>query len=300
MNDAPFDPSQQPQPAPERRSYTADDLGYPDQSNNFLKNPWVASIVLLLSAGVLVFVIMNIGGNDGKDVPVIDESISEYKKAPDMQMQGDSKDNSQLFAQMGEDMATEPEDLLDLGQSVADEFDMPRRVVEITEPLASEASEDAKIILKDMQQSADKVVEKAQEAVAAIQEDAPTKPDLHAAGSSPETLAFVQSVLNKTEQAYKSIEKETAVETKKVVAGDYYVQLSSIRMKSDAEKEWMGLQARYGDALAETSYRIQEKDLEERGIFYRIQAGPFTKEEASRRCDAVKAIKPAGCFVVAK
>lgn len=77
----------------------------------------------------------------------------------------------------------------------------------------------------------------------------------------------------------------------------YYVQLSSIRDQGKAPGEWAKLQDTYSSSLTGTAYRVQEAQLDS-GTFYRIQAGPFTKENAADVCDQIKVQKPGGCFVV--
>lgn len=44
---------------------------------------------------------------------------------------------------------------------------------------------------------------------------------------------------------------------------------------------------------------MQEASLD-RGTFYRIQAGPISKDSADEICREIKAITPVGCLVVKK
>ncbi len=155
---------------------------------------------------------------------------------------------------------------------------------------------------------------------------APTKaekPTLHPAGSSPETLAFVRSVLDQSEanaepaagdesdQTAQPVESQPAVtaEAKPVTKAEikpapatmtHYIQLASIRDEAAAPGQWKNLQAKYAGVLSDSSYRVQRKDLGDKGIYYRIQAGPFAKADAGLKCEKIKAITPAGCFLVAK
>lgn len=79
--------------------------------------------------------------------------------------------------------------------------------------------------------------------------------------------------------------------------GDYYVQLASISERARADKEWAKMQSDYG-VLSGVSYRVQSADLGSRGTFFRIQAGPFSKDTASAVCNNIKTKKPGGCLVV--
>ena len=85
----------------------------------------------------------------------------------------------------------------------------------------------------------------------------------------------------------------------KATSGTYYVQLASIQSRDATEKEWKKLQKKYGATISEMKYRVQEASLD-RGTFYRIQAGPISKDSAEDICREIKAITPGGCLVVKK
>lgn len=139
-----------------------------------------------------------------------------------------------------------------------------------------------------------------------------TRPaQMHAAAQSPETLEFVRSVLNSQDESVSDIEpasgtasvssqvQKQAVSAKPapVAAGDYFVQLASITDAARAGTEWSKMKAKY-TSLSASSFRVQEANLSS-GTFYRIQAGPMSKESAERICDSLKnAGKPGGCLVV--
>lgn len=80
-----------------------------------------------------------------------------------------------------------------------------------------------------------------------------------------------------------------------VQAGNYFVQLASITDRSRAAAEYSKMQSSYS-VLSGVSYRVQEASLD-KGKFFRIQAGPMSKESASRICEAIKTQKPGGCLV---
>lgn len=137
------------------------------------------------------------------------------------------------------------------------------------------------------------------------------RPKLHAAATSPETLDFVRSVLDQKDQKQDSPSSEetssaasvepaagAAVAAKSMTSGTYYVQLASISARERAGAEWAKFQKTYAGQLSSADYRVQEADLGARGTFYRIQAGPFSKEDADSICNAIKAQKPGGCLVV--
>jgi hypothetical protein len=81
-------------------------------------------------------------------------------------------------------------------------------------------------------------------------------------------------------------------------SGSYYAQLASVQTRVQAEDTWKALQQKFPGDLSTKSFRVEEADLGERGIYYRIQAGPFEMSEARKLCDSIEAKKPGGCLVV--
>lgn len=161
-------------------------------------------------------------------------------------------------------------------------------------------------------------VESKPEAVAAVESDAKTEqvppaktvqtsPAMNEAGQSPETLAFVRSVLEKKDaQKSASAPDSSAPETVEPAAGvegtysgakTHYVQLASISDRSRADKEWVKLKESMAAIPGSSGYRVEEANLD-KGTFFRIQAGPYSEAQAKDICDAIKVQKPGGCLVV--
>lgn len=149
--------------------------------------------------------------------------------------------------------------------------------------------------------------------------------EIYAAGSSPDTLDFVRSVLDKKDAettAGVSAKNTTAPKPEKVASvdtsantasaiepasgasvaafaikpGNHFVQLASITSEAAAGAEWGKMEKSYKGLLNNVSYRVERADLA-KGTFYRIQAGPMSKDSASQLCDRIKAQKPGGCLV---
>lgn len=136
------------------------------------------------------------------------------------------------------------------------------------------------------------------------------------AGTSPDTLAFVKSVLNEKDAKSAGEAPTQAVNTqadtiqpqaiepaagaatgaKTTASGSYYVQLASVDAESKASVEWKNLQKKFS-SLSGQQFRVQRADLA-KGTFYRIQAGPMDKATATSVCDSIKAQKPGGCLLV--
>lgn len=83
----------------------------------------------------------------------------------------------------------------------------------------------------------------------------------------------------------------------KVTSGTYFVQLASVKDTAGAPAEYKKMQAKY-TGLSGIEFRTQRADLA-KGTFYRIQAGPMSKESATSTCNGIKA-KGGSCLVVAK
>lgn len=78
----------------------------------------------------------------------------------------------------------------------------------------------------------------------------------------------------------------------------YKVQIASFKSKKDAEKQWDLLSKRYKKLLSPYEHYIVSKDIEGKGIFQRLQVGPFENEAAARK--ACSEFKDTGlnCFII--
>lgn len=81
----------------------------------------------------------------------------------------------------------------------------------------------------------------------------------------------------------------------------HYIQLASVVSEDAAKTEWKKLQGQYPDILGSVFARFQHADLGDRGTYKRIQAGPFSEENARQMCERLAtAGKKGGCLVVRK
>lgn len=69
--------------------------------------------------------------------------------------------------------------------------------------------------------------------------------------------------------------------------GSTYIQLASVKSEADANIQWAGFKAKNPE-LANLSLKVQKADLGAKGIYYRIQAGPISAENATSTCAAIK------------
>lgn len=129
--------------------------------------------------------------------------------------------------------------------------------------------------------------------VAAAPAAAPQEEQKLAAAATPVPQAKpekeVAEELSRTEPA-------SGVETFESGAG-WYIQLASLRSGDAAKAAWADLQKSLS-VLKPLSHRVEKADLGARGIYYRLQAGPFAEAKARDICKAVEAQRPGGCLVI--
>ena len=80
--------------------------------------------------------------------------------------------------------------------------------------------------------------------------------------------------------------------------GGIRIQLASLRAEADARREWARLQRQHADVLGGLTPSFPAADLGERGVYIRLQAGPFPIPEGARAaCETLRA-RGVGCNVV--
>ncbi len=132
---------------------------------------------------------------------------------------------------------------------------------------------------------------------ASTQTAAATPPAAALKTTAPETEKPKAEKIEKAEAAAK-VEPAAGTTATKVTPGGYFVQLASVKSAAGASAEYKKIQAKY-TALSGVEFRTQEANLGAKGVFYRIQAGPMSKESASKICSGIKA-KGGSCLVVGK
>lgn len=89
-----------------------------------------------------------------------------------------------------------------------------------------------------------------------------------------------------------------APRTPAAVGGRYRVQIAALRSEAAAKRNWASLTKRYADLFGGLQPSVERVDLGPKGVFYRLQAGPFADEAAARAmCSRAKQRK-LGCIVV--
>ncbi len=82
-------------------------------------------------------------------------------------------------------------------------------------------------------------------------------------------------------------------------AGSYLVQLASLTSSDAAARSWQTMSKNHAAQLSGLSHSVQRIEIEGRGTFYRLRAGPFPDRAAAEsRCKALKD-KGQACIVIA-
>jgi cell division septation protein DedD len=81
--------------------------------------------------------------------------------------------------------------------------------------------------------------------------------------------------------------------------GDYLIQLGALRSAPDAEKEWSRIQKSNADLLGTLKSDVVRVELGEKGIFWRLRAGPLSELAAKQMCVELKA-RNQGCIIARK
>jgi len=80
--------------------------------------------------------------------------------------------------------------------------------------------------------------------------------------------------------------------------GGWRIQLASAKSEDVAKSTWAKLQAAHGDVLTNLRMQPTKVDLGDKGVWYRVQAGPLDEKQAHSVCGTLKSRKT-DCVAVA-
>jgi hypothetical protein len=80
--------------------------------------------------------------------------------------------------------------------------------------------------------------------------------------------------------------------------GGWRVQVASVKNEDVAKSTWARLQSAHGDVMANLRMQAVRVDLGDKGVWYRVQAGPLDEKQAHSICGTLKGRKT-DCVVVA-
>lgn len=98
-------------------------------------------------------------------------------------------------------------------------------------------------------------------------------------------------------------EKPAPVVTKETpkpaaASGKFMAQLGAFRSQAEAEKTWSKVSAAHGSKFPTKSHKIDRADLGAKGVFYRLQMGPFDSEASARKICSYLTEQKQACFIV--
>jgi hypothetical protein len=79
--------------------------------------------------------------------------------------------------------------------------------------------------------------------------------------------------------------------------GSFRLQIASVKSEDAARAEFQRLQKRYPEALGGLGVAYVRVDLGDKGIYYRVQAGPVDEARATSICSTLKS-QSVGCILV--
>ena len=82
-------------------------------------------------------------------------------------------------------------------------------------------------------------------------------------------------------------------------SGMYRIQIASVRTQEQAEAEWKRVADRYPDLLSRLKPIYERFETNNKGVYYRVQAGPLIDEALADLLCAQLTARKVGCFVIA-
>ncbi len=101
------------------------------------------------------------------------------------------------------------------------------------------------------------------------------------------------------DRPFEAIKEPSAAHPADPAADGYAIHLVSLANQESVDGSWAELQESFPDILAEKDLEVRQIDLGDRGIFYRIHAGPFAASaKAETTCEELRSLQQY-CTVVA-
>lgn len=275
---------------------------------------FIVLIALSFMIGVVWKLYVGASSNSEQAVPIVRADSDPFKVVPDEPggMEIRHKDSTIFSSLKAKDDDSKVENLL---ASEDDEEPMPRS--QLFAGLNTEKNPDIETsgeptpldkpakgnTQQVTEEEPEPVVKKPAEPVFKVVEEAPKKVEPIIAEVKPEPVPVAKVEPKPEPKPVPRIEPSSGPKAEPVKAppasGDYYIQLASVKDKARTGAEWKKLQQKYGQ-LSGYSYRVETAELGDRGTFYRIQAGPVSKDEAVAVCTSIKRVTPGGCLVKKK
>lgn len=96
----------------------------------------------------------------------------------------------------------------------------------------------------------------------------------------------------------KKPEQPIELAKKPKIQNVYRIQLGAFRKQKNAIETWEKLRKKHGDIIQGLTYHIEKKNLGNKGVVFRLQAGPFESESRGRQVCKKLLEEKQGCFFV--
>lgn len=169
--------------------------------------------------------------------------------------------------------------------------DMPRAPEVVTTPKAPETAPEAAPVAQ------------AEPAAEVAPETSPSDVAVKAPEISEPVLTDAQKAVAAAEKRAQEAKPVAPVATTStssapVSTGDFRIQLASVREESGASAEWKRLSSKNKDLLGSLQMFVQRTDVTDKGVFYRVQAGPLADASAAEKLCADLKQRNVGCLIV--
>jgi len=131
-----------------------------------------------------------------------------------------------------------------------------------------------------------------------------TAPEQEVAQSAPlaapldTPLANPEAPIPEAEPEILPVERNEAAQLAQVKNRAFVVQLASVEIEDRIDREWQRLREAFPDLLADRELLVQAADLGDRGVYHRIQTGPFTNQGDAEAFCAVLRGRNQDCLVL--
>jgi hypothetical protein len=233
----------------------------------------VAGIVALACAGGLWFAYQHFrgGGTESGDIPIIRADKSATRIKPDNPGGEAAPEEDEGVYAMGKQNTTTTEHLLP-----PPEEPMAKPTAQLSPPVE---------------------VPPPQTAAVQAPQPAPVPPAPAAVAPAPKPVATTPKP-TAAPAGTPSAAAPTPAGAASAASGPFRVQIAATKDDSSARTEWVRLQKEHPDLLGTLSLSVERADLGDRGIFFRLQAGPLGDHAAADKlCTQLRAVS-VGCLVV--
>lgn len=123
--------------------------------------------------------------------------------------------------------------------------------------------------------------------------------------AAPETLSDADKAIAAVDARAKETPKATAptkpeqkAAATPATTGDFRIQMASLREENKAAAEWKRLSSKNKDLLGNLQMFVQRTEIEGKGVYYRLQAGPLADAKAAEKLCADLKQRNVGCLIV--